>query len=301
MPKQPFKFFGYGAIMIVFAIVWLAFGNLIIKITDVRVGVVDGTTYEKMTRQWNHVKEVKLYQDEQLIFKELETEEIDVAITDRLMGLYLISKNGYRDLKPAGNIIDREMVGVAFRRQDKTLRQAFNRGLKEVIENGTYSKISRKYFGVDILKGMQYQTTYPNEPPAADDSWKDIKRKGQIVFTMLSDYPPYTYFNEQGIFSGFDVELARAVCERLGLQCVPIIAEWDQALEGLKLKHYDGAWGGLIIKSQAGYVQYSNPCYLTGVQLFSRKDSPVNGPEALKKTVKMPISFPVNFQFLWCI
>lgn len=295
MPKRLLKFIGYGMAIIIIAVFWLVFGNVILKTTGFTVGVVAGTTYEKKAQQWNHVRAVKLYQNEFQILRELETGTVEVAITDRLMGLNLIANNGYRNLKTAGKIFDRETIVVAFNREDKALRQVFNRGLKEIIDNGVYTKISHKYFGCDILKGMEYDPTYPDEPPATDGSWNRVKQMGRIVFSMIGEYPPFTYFNEQSELTGFDVELARAVCERLELQFVPVIIELDQSFEGLKMKNYDGVWGSLLSKDKPGQVEFSNPCYLTGGQLFVRKDSLVTGPEKLEGTFKVPVSFPLRF------
>jgi ABC-type amino acid transport substrate-binding protein len=296
MPKKLMKSIGYGMAIFIIAVAWLAFGNEIVKITGFTVGVVAGTTYEEKAQQFNRVKKVKLYHDELQILRELETGTVEVGIMDRLVGLSKISNNGYHNLKPAGGILNRKTIGVAFHQEDKALRRAFNRGLQEIIANGVYAKISRKYFGCNILKGVDYHPVYPNEPPAADGSWNRVKQAGRIVFSMISDYPPFAYFNEQGEFTGFDVEVARAVCNQLGLGYVPVIIEWDQAFAGLKTKNYDGAWGSLLMKDEPEQVDYSNPCYLTGMQLFVRKDSPVTGPEILEGTWKAPLSFPLDFK-----
>jgi ABC-type amino acid transport substrate-binding protein len=295
MPKKLIKFIGYGMAMFIITVILLAFGNLFLKTTGFTVGVVAGTVYEEKAQQLNRIKDVKLYQDEFQILRELESGSVEVAITDRLVGLNLIANNGYRNLKPAGKMLDRETIVVAFNGEDKSLRQAFNRGLKEIIDNGVYTKISHKYFGCDILKGVESDPTYPDEPPATDDSWNRVKQTGRIVFSMISNYPPFTYFDERSELTGFDVELARAVCERLNLQFVPIIIEWDQSFEGLKMESYDGAWGSLLSEDEPGQVEYSNPCYLAGMQLFVRKDSPITGPEKLEGTFKAPISFPLRF------
>jgi ABC-type amino acid transport substrate-binding protein len=292
MPKKPIKVIGYGVTIFIASVLWLAFGNQVVKNTSFTVGVMAGTTYEKKAHQLSWVKEIKLYQDELQILKELETGRVDMTITDRLVGLNMISSNGYRNLKPTGNILDREIIVVAFNREDKTLRRAFNRGLREIIDNGVYAKISHKYFGCDILKGVEYDPIYPDEPPATDGSWNRVKQAGHIAFSMNSDYPPFTYFNDRGEFTGFDVEVARAVCNRLGLQYIPVVIEWDQAFEGLKVRNYDGAWGSLLMRDKPEQVDYSNPCYLTGAQLFVRKDSPVTGPEKLGDILKAPLSFP---------
>jgi ABC-type amino acid transport substrate-binding protein len=290
------KSVGYGATIFFIVVIWLGVGSLIVKTTSYTVAVVAGTTYEEKAHEFNRAKIFDHYQDERQIFHELATGQVEVAITDRLTGLSLIRDSGYRNLKLAGNVLEREVGVVAFNREDKTLRQAVNRGLKEIIDSGVYAGISTKYFGCDILKGVEYNPTYPDEPPATDDSWSRVKQAGRIVFTMNSDFPPFAYFNDQSEFTGFDVEVAQAVCERLGLRYTPVIIEWDQTFEGLKVKNYDGVWGCLLMKDKPVQVDYSNPYYLTGAQLFVRKGSPITGLETLEGNLRVPLSFPLNFK-----
>lgn len=296
MSKLQEKSVGYGVTIVFLAVIGLTFGNLIVKTTGYTVAVVAGTVYEKKAHEFHRVKELKLYRDERQIFRELETGKVEVAVTDRLVGLSVIANEGYHDLKSAGNILDRQAIGVAFNRKDKALRQAVNQGLKEIIANGVYAKISHKYFGCDILKEGENYPVYPNEPPVADDSWNRVKQMGGIVFAMINDYPPFAYFNDQGEFTGFDVEIARAVCSRLGLRYIPLVIEWDQTFEGLKVNNYDGVWGSWLMKDKPKQVDYSNPCYLTGTQLFVREGSSVTGPETFKRTLKAPLSFPLHFE-----
>jgi ABC-type amino acid transport substrate-binding protein len=296
MLKKLIKMIGYVAVILMISVIWLAFGNIVLKTNDFTVGVVGSTTYAKKAGQWNRVKKVVLYHDERQIFKELEAGNLEAGVTDHLVGLYVIAKNGYHHLKPAGRILDLETIVTAFHREDKALRQAFNQGLNEIIDNGIYAKISHKYFGTNILEGVEYHPTYPDELPATDNSWNRVKREGRIVFTMIGNYPPFVYFNENSQLAGFDVDLARAVCERMGLQFVPVTIEWDQAQQGLKGKNYDGTWGSLLPADKSGLVEYSNPCYLTGVQLFVREGSPVTGPEILVDSFKVPILFPLQIK-----
>ena len=61
------------------------------------------------------------------------------------------------------------------------------------------------------------------------------------------EYPPYTYLGDDGEYTGYDVEMARAVCGILGweLEIVPI--NWDTKLFNLDSGEIDCIWSGLTI------------------------------------------------------
>ncbi len=62
-----------------------------------------------------------------------------------------------------------------------------------------------------------------------------------------AEYPPYSYMDENGDYTGYDVEMAAAVCGILGwdLEIVPI--NWDTKLISLDAGEIDCIWSGLTI------------------------------------------------------
>lgn len=62
-----------------------------------------------------------------------------------------------------------------------------------------------------------------------------------------AEYPPYSYMDENGDYTGYDVEMATAVCGILGwdLEIVPI--NWDTKLIALDSGEIDCIWSGLTI------------------------------------------------------
>ncbi len=70
-----------------------------------------------------------------------------------------------------------------------------------------------------------------------------------VTFKMGFDaeYPPYTYMGDDGEYTGFDIEMCKAVCEKLGwdLELVPI--NWDTKLVTLNAGEIDCIWSGLTI------------------------------------------------------
>ncbi|HPE29494.1 MAG TPA: transporter substrate-binding domain-containing protein [Candidatus Mcinerneyibacteriales bacterium] len=247
------------------------------------VAVVTGTTFEKEARQFPGVSQVKLYEDDNQTLTELANGRVDAVITDRLVALTGIKKGGYENLKLAGDLLYYETIAVALGKGNDALRQAINTALKEIIADGTYEKISRKYFDADILQGVERTITSPGEPGAADDSWEKAKKRGVLSFAMSGGYPPFNYYNEKNELTGFDVEIAQAVCDRLGVRYEPVTTAWDGIIEGLRAGRYDGVWGSMAItEERQKIVDFTDPYYVSGAQLVVRKDSPITGAESLR-------------------
>lgn len=249
----------------------------------VNIGVVTGTTFEEQARKLTKVKEVKLYKDDTLTLWELSNGRIDGVITDRMVGTIGIRDGGYKNLKLAGDLLYKETIAVAINQKDDALRQAINNVLNEIISDGTYEKISKKYFDINILDGVDYKPTIPNEKPATDDSLDRVKKAGKIKFAMSGGYPPFNYFNDKEELTGFDVDIGKEVAKRLGVSYEPITTDWSGILEGLRSKRYDGIFGSMAIsKDRSEVVDFTDPYYYSGAQLIVRNDSKINSPDDLK-------------------
>jgi len=87
----------------------------------------------------------------------------------------------------------------------------------------------------------------------------------QKTFTMGIDaeYPPFSYIGDDGEYTGFDVEVCKAACEKLGWEFKVFGVNWDEKLVQLDAKECDCVWSGMTIldsMKEAGYV-ISAPYY----------------------------------------
>lgn len=85
------------------------------------------------------------------------------------------------------------------------------------------------------------------------------------VFTMGIDpeYPPFSYLGDDGEYTGFDVEVCKAACEKLGWEFKVFGVNWDEKLIQLDANECDCVWSGMTIldsMKDAGYV-LSAPYY----------------------------------------
>lgn len=75
---------------------------------------------------------------------------------------------------------------------------------------------------------------------AADDSWSKVRSRGEIVVGFAAHYPPFESKNEKtGKFEGFDVDMAKAMADVLGVKVQFVDAEWQGLLGGLNKGDYD--------------------------------------------------------------
>lgn len=248
-----------------------------------KIGVVTGTTFEEKAQEFGKVSEVSLYKDDNLTLQELSTGRIDGVITDRLVGLYAIQEGNFSNIKTAGDLLYNETIAVAVRQDDTSLRQAINQALSDLIADGTYGQISEKYFGTDISQGVEYPATFPDEEQATDDSLNRVIEKGEISFAMSGGYPPFNYFTTEDELTGFDVEIGQEVAKRLGVKYTSVTTDWSGILEGLRSGRYDGIFGSMAITDERlETVDFTNPYYLSGAQLFVQESSSISGPEDLE-------------------
>ena len=95
------------------------------------------------------------------------------------------------------------------------------------------------------------------------------------TFTMGIDaeYPPFSYLGDDGEYTGFDVEICKAACEKLGWNFEVFGVNWDEKLVQLDAKECDCVWSGMTIldsMKDAGYV-ISSP-YFYNSQVIMVKD-----------------------------
>jgi polar amino acid transport system substrate-binding protein len=111
-----------------------------------RIGLVTGTTFEEDAKKIGVV--TKLYEDDNQTLMELINGRLDGVLTDRIVGLNAIGKlKGGEQLMLVGSVLRSEKMGIAFHDGDDELRMQVNAIMMEMQKDGTFAKISAKWFG----------------------------------------------------------------------------------------------------------------------------------------------------------
>jgi cystine transport system substrate-binding protein len=76
-------------------------------------------------------------------------------------------------------------------------------------------------------------------PAFAADELAQIKSAGVFKVGTEGTYAPFTYHDESGKLTGFDVEIATEIAKRLGVKPEFVEGKWDGLIAGLDVNRYD--------------------------------------------------------------
>lgn len=108
--------------------------------------------------------------------------------------------------------------------------------------------------------------------------------KKTFIMGIDPEYPPFSYMDANGEYTGFDVEICKAACAKLGWDFKVFAVNWDEKLVQLDAKECDCVWSGMTIldsMKEAGYV-LSAPYYDSTQVLVVKEDAGLNTSADLK-------------------
>jgi len=106
----------------------------------------------------------------------------------------------------------------------------------------------------------------------------------QIRFVTDSDYPPFNYLDEEGELTGFNVDLARALCDELSVECSVRAVPWNRLLPALKEGKTDAVIASYRISEKIlRQVDFTDSYYHTPARFVALKTNPVKAitPESI--------------------
>lgn len=102
-----------------------------------------------------------------------------------------------------------------------------------------------------------------------------INNKGTIVVGTEGTYAPFTYHDESGKLTGYDVEVTRLVAEKLGVTVKFEETQWDAMLAGLKAGRFDLVANQVALSSPERRATFdrAEPYNFYGAMLVVHKDN----------------------------
>jgi polar amino acid transport system substrate-binding protein len=95
--------------------------------------------------------------------------------------------------------------------------------------------------------------TFPNHvDPNAREDMTDTNTVPALRFLTTADFPPFNYRDGNGEVVGFNIDLARAICQRLSARCTVQDWPWEMAQEALADNQGDALIAGVAITPEAG-------------------------------------------------
>ncbi len=96
-------------------------------------------------------------------------------------------------------------------------------------------------------------------------------------------YEPFTFKTPDGKPTGFDVDIASAVCEQVKRKCVFVEQVWDSMIPGLQAKKYDVIISSMSITAdRLKVVDFTDKYYNTPSKIIVKKDIKFDGVASLK-------------------
>jgi len=129
-----------------------------------------------------------------------------------------------------------------------------------------------KILKVMLLAGI-VQLTALSSAFAADDL-ASIKSAGVIKIGTEGTYAPFTYHDESGKLTGFDVEIGQAIAKRLGVKPEFVEGKWDGLIAGLDANRYDAVINEVsITDARKAKYDFSQPYIASHAALIVRSDN----------------------------
>ena len=124
-------------------------------------------------------------------------------------------------------------------------------------------------------------------------TYEKIKKDKYITFATEGTYAPYSFHDDSGALVGFDVEIARAIADKLGVEARFTETQWDGIIAGLDAKKYDAISNQVsITEERKQKYLFSDPyTYVYGVVIVNEDNNDINSFEDLNgKDVSLTIT-----------
>ena len=182
------------------------------------------------------------------ILTELDTKSSDVGIMDSIMAGYYINQQYKGKLTIVKDVVVvEEEYGIAARSDGAYTAKMISKTIIDLAKDGTVDAIADKYglkdsLAIDTTKNIDLT----DETGKAD--YDKIIASGELVIGYTI-FAPIAY-EEGNELVGFDIDLAKAVCAKLGIEAKFQIINWNSKVFELNSGAIDVIWNGMTITDE---------------------------------------------------
>lgn len=118
-----------------------------------------------------------------------------------------------------------------------------------------------------LLSGCGSRNEENKETTANETTQETGEERKTFTVGFDAEFPPYGYMDENGDYTGFDLELAAEVCARRGWELVKQPIDWDSKDFELSSGSIDCIWNGFTMNGREDAYTFSVP-YVDNSQVF---------------------------------
>ncbi len=129
--------------------------------------------------------------------------------------------------------------------------------------------------GVLGLTGCSSKDTASSTASSATlDKLDSIQKSGKLVVALEGAWQPWSYHDSSDTLVGYDVEVSRAIAEKLGVEPEYVESDWDSLFAGLDAGRYDMVCNGVeVTEERAKTYAFTTPYGYIHTALAVRKDN----------------------------
>ena len=203
------------------------------------VGVQLGTTGDIFAEDYaaeNPGTNVDQYSKGADAVQALITGKVDCVIIDENPAKAFVAKNEGLTILDEAFVEEEYAICLA---KDNAAVEDMNAALAELKEEGIVDQIIDAYIGDDTENAVHYES-----PADADHS------NGTLVMATNAAFEPYEYYDDNGDFAGIDVELATAICDKLGYSLEISDMEFDSIIAAVQSGKADFGMAGMTVTEE---------------------------------------------------
>lgn len=109
---------------------------------------------------------------------------------------------------------------------------------------------------------------------AADDLLSTIQNRGTLIVALEGAWQPWSYHDETDTLVGYDVEVSRAIAEKLGVEPEYVESDWDSLFAGMDAGRYDLVCNGVeVTEERSKTYDFTTPYGYIHTALAVKKDN----------------------------
>lgn len=210
----------------------------------------------------------------------LKQKKVDCVIIDEQPAKAFVEKNG--ELKILEEEFAEEEYAICISKDNTELKEKINEILSSLKEEGILDQIISNYIG-DDTKGK-----FPYESPE-----RVQRTNGTLVMATNAYFRPYEYFENNEI-TGIDVDIVRAICDRLGMELKIDNMEFDSIITAVQSGKADlGAAGMTVTEERLKNIDFTDT-YTLAKQVIIVLDDTAKNVKKLSLSEKFHQNFIQN-------